>query len=364
LNSYGNSSELEDARGGFIGLEVLSNTNTTASVRLTVREPLLFTPPFLDTDISEEMGFVNCDQFTFTFILSDLSYMWSHASSGNTITSITPSFFAAPKLIYSASTAPLTMKIPDHVKYPYYTVVRFPNADLTLAAGASQQVQYQNIQLNGIPNKIFLFAFRRPQDRSYLTSNSYASIEQCNIQFNNVTGILSSSTKEQLYSICVENGVQMTYNQWSKYVGSVLCLELGKDIPLSDSEAPGKRGTYQLQPTVTFKNNSSSSVVYTPYAVVVSEGIFHIESSGLKRQEISPLTTEMILNAEETDVKFTSLDRIQGGGFKDWLPIIGKAIKYGGPMASELVGNILESTSVSGQSGGAFMSKEELRRKR
>ncbi len=361
LNSYGNSSEMEDARGGFIGIEVLSNTNTTASVRLTLREPLLFTPPFLGEAISEDMGFVNCDQFTFTFNLSDLSNMWSHSSAGNTISSITPSFFAAPKLIYSVATAPLTMKIPDHAKYPYYTVVRFANSDLTLTPGSSSQVQYQNIQLNGIPNKVFLFAYRRPQDRSFLTSNSYASIEQCNIQFNNVTGILSSSTKEQLYTICVENGLQMTYNQWSKYVGSVLCLEFGKDIFLNDTEAPGKRGNYQLQPTVTFKNNSSSTVVYTPYAVVVSEGIFHIESSGLKRQEISPLTTEMILNAQESDMKFSSVERTEGGSFKDWLPLIGQAVKVGGPIASQVIGDIMESTK---SSGGALISKEELRRKR
>lgn len=361
LNSYGNSSELEDARGGFVGIQVLSNTNTTASVRLTLREPLLFTPPFLGEAISEDMGFVNCDQFTFTFNLSDLSMMWSHASSGNTISTITPSFFAAPKLIYSAVTAPLTMRIPDHAKYPYYTVVRFPNADLSLTAGSSSQVQYQNIQLNGIPNKIYLFAYRRPQDRSFLTSNSYASIEQCNIQFNNVTGILSSATKEQLYSICVENGLQMTYNQWSNYVGSVLCLELGKDIPLDDSSGPGKRGNYQLQPTVTFKNNSSSTVVFTPYCVVVSEGIFHIESSGLKRQEISPLTGEMILNAQESEMKFTSVERTEGGAFKDWLPLVGALVKTGGPIASQVIGQMLQNSE---SSGGALMSKEELRRKR
>ncbi len=47
----------------------------------------------------------------------------------------------------------------------------------------------------------------------------------------NKTGILSGFTSQQLYNISVENGVNMSWGQWSRRVGSILCLNIGKDIP-------------------------------------------------------------------------------------------------------------------------------------
>lgn len=365
LASYGNSSELEDARGGFSGLTVVSNTNTSAVVRLAIAEPFSFLPPFIPEDISEDMGFVNVQQFTFQINLSDLSYMWSHSSAGNTISSVTATFYQAPSLAYTVVTPPLTMKIPKTVKFPYSTFVRFPQSDLTLASGASQQIQYQNIQLNSIPTKIFLFAFRRPQDRTYNTSESYATIENVNVQFNNVSGILSGASKRQLYAIAVENGIQLTWNQFDKYVGSVMCLEFGKDIFLNDTEAPGKLGTYQLQPVITFKNASSATVVYTPYCVVQSEGIFTIHESGLKTQDVGTLTGSEILNAPVEEIKYSSIEKTSGAGFgSSALQTALKAAKVGLPVLNNLVQMVPDDILGSGYSGGAKMSREELRRKK
>ena len=37
-------------------------------------------------------------------------------------------------------------------------------------------------------------------------------------------------TQQQLYNISVENGINMSWGQWSQRVGSILCLAMGKDV--------------------------------------------------------------------------------------------------------------------------------------
>lgn len=369
LNSYGNSSEgTVDGRGGFAGISVVSNTNTAAVVDITVTEPIALLAPFIFSDSSNEKGFINVQQYTFLFNFTDLTRWWSHSSLGNTISTIVATVPSQPKMLVSYCTVPELLDVQLPISYPFYKVERFTNSEVTLTTGSSSNQTLNNLQLNSIPHSMYIFARQRPSDRTYLTSDAYASIESVSIIWNNKSGILSGASKQQLYSICAENGLAMGYNQWAKFSGSVLKLEFGKDIPLGQLDAPGKLGTFQLQVQVTFKNQSSATVIYTPYIVVVSEGIFRIGKSQ-KNTEVGILSSEDVLAASEKgpdyNMDYVTVEDDRGGDlisgikklipiYKKFQPIVQKVVEEG----MDLLGDKFDNFDLK---GGKKLSRLDLR---
>src|SRR5690606_32698689 len=132
------------------------------------------------------------------------------------------------------------------------------------AAGVTNPLSSNNIQLNSIPRRMYIYVRERNQDL-YSTPNNpdtYFSIENISIQFQNKNGLLASASKQQLYEISVKNHCNMSWTQWSGgpvvnsalpfgstanhygTIGSILCIEYASDIGLDSIEAPGKLGQY------------------------------------------------------------------------------------------------------------------------
>lgn len=215
-----------------------------------------------------------------------------------------------PKFLLTYYSPQLNMPVPKLLHYPYYEIGRYvTNANLLLAnnnplvpavpapAGASQtQFSVNNVSFHSIPKRIFIFCAQRKSDKTLNSPDVYARIDRISLNWNNRAGILSSSSQYQLYKIAVKNGSDQSWDQWTKYQGSVLCLEMGTDIPLSAVQASGARGNWQLSYTIDFTNLQPVDVTYQVYTIAVQEGYMSINDS-IVSLDVGVLTEQSILDA-------------------------------------------------------------------
>ena len=186
------------------------------------------------------------------------------------------------------------------------------------------------------------------------------------MNWNNNAGLLSSASAYDLYRIAVNNGCEMSWEQWSQYTGSVLALDFGKDIQLGDLEAPGKLMTSQLQIDVTFVNtNISNNITYALYIIVVSEGTFTIVDNRCITQ-LGVVSENDIFEASK-NIEYAPqhhFANIYGGEFFDGLKSL---IKRGGHKAVDVAVDVAEramtghGVSGNGYSGGKMISRKSLK---
>ncbi len=238
------------------------------------------------------------------------------------------------------------------ITYPYFDVQRFgTDTSNTIAPGDTWNFQSNNLQLNSIPRRVYVFIRERNQDL-YSTSthpDTFFSIETpFSVTFQNKNGLFASATKQQLYQQCVKNHCGLSWTEWSggpvnapytspfqggvptlSTVGSVMCIEFATDVGLdqSNGEAPGVLGQYLLQIVGTATNISSRPIIPTLYVVVVSEGSFTIEGWGKASTNIGVLSKDDVRMAQNSPwVSYKNVEEVNGGNFLSGLKDFGKRI--------------------------------------
>lgn len=331
LALYG-SNDYQIPRGGH-PITVVSDDGSTAIVRFVVNEPLRLSPfNWLDTDAP---GLVGVQTLNINATLGDFSRMWSHAYSGTyAITGITGSFYAPPELDYQVISPDISVGINKQrpYLYPYQEITRYVTTGPSLAKGASSTVSTNTVQLNAVPSRVYIYARQQNSDllgsSPWLNSDSCANITACSITFNNNNSLLAAASEYQLYAMSVKNGLQMSWPQWKKYCGSVLCVEFGSDLGLQNlGLAPGTGGSFQLQANVTFNNPITTSnttpattITYAVYVVVIQDGSL-VSSNGTFSTAIGILNNENVIAAIKNEdipyVPFNRMKSIYGNGFFD-----------------------------------------------
>ena len=152
------------------------------------------------------------------------------------------------------------------------------------------------------------------------------------VSWNNYNGTFSNATAWDLYKMSVKNHCNLSWNEWSGgpvysagslstvvgTVGSPICIEMGTDIGLKDTEAPGMLGQFQFQATLNVVNtNQTSSVTPTLVVCVVSEGTFTIIDNRSVSQ-IGVVSAQDVLDAKQhlSDyVDYENVPEVNGGNF-------------------------------------------------
>lgn len=220
------------------------------------------------------------------------------------------------------------------VTYPFFECQRYPTDLGTINAGQQFNAVSNAIQLNTIPQKMYILIRERNQDlySSPTHTDTFLQIQNINVTYQNTNGIFNSGNMMQLYQISRSNGCSLSWSQWSGQpmysgtgsysntmtgVGSIFCAEFGKDIALSsDLDAPGKICNTNLTVNVIGQNTTPRNINCTMYLIMVLEGTFVIEGIGRASQNIGVLTSQDILDASKKP--FFSWDDIQevnGGDF-------------------------------------------------
>lgn len=366
-------------RGDFL-INVISNAAGagTAQVRFETSEPLFLLSPFGQKNITDEPGLTGISTLVLTVnFRSDLSRVWSHASSGQNITGITVSFYAAPELVTFFVQAPPSLELnisKNPLIVPYTSIIQFKSNTTQMTSGSTYQHTFQNLSLTSIPNSLFIFGQVSQTDKTFGLTDTFLSIENVNLTFGTIQSQFVQYTKQDLYNISVNNGLKfMSYSDFAQNVGSVIKIDLGKDVSLSNDGllAPGSTGSFNIQLVVTFKNNYSNTRNFTFYCVTFQEGsitirdqISVIEQSGITKENVfsASYQTKDVLVAKGGNL-LSSLGKL--------IPLVTNAIEVGTEIGEDIAPLIIGSGMKGGKSvggkviggkvmGGKILSKEDL----
>lgn len=367
LANYGSGLDnTPQPRGAFpfvVGANPVGNgvDPVTAVVDMDLCEALMLAPLWWGKGVSSEAFFnVTTMDFNITLLQGFANRLWSHAtaSGGVVISSASaviggqlngPTSFSnnSPFLFFTYITPQETQQdlVPNRaIAYPYYDVQRYTTAfGSSVAAGATITAISNNLQLNSIPRRIFIFMRKSnqalyninpitPAETGPMATDTFFSISNLSMQYQNKNGLLASASAQQLYLMAVKNGCTMSWTQWSGKsagagatfpaggvgtVGSVICCEFGTDIGLDSLEAPGKLSQGQLQVTVTATNISGVTIDNPElYIITVLEGIFTIEGLGRSSTNIGVITSADILDCQKSAaIDYRDIKGVGGGDF-------------------------------------------------
>ena len=327
LANYGENGA-EDPRGGFPVEIVAPNI-----IRVVLTEPI-FMSPFLSGFYGQDEGFVNVNQLNISYRWkSDLSQILSHSSLGGAITTVDVTMYQAPELLTTFITPDLTQPVPDLQILPYHKTQDYIKSVASLADNATTRVISDSIKLSQIPRKLYLFCRHNRQTSDHTTSDSFLAIQGLSILWNNQSGLFSSATQQDLFEISKKNDCNLSWSQWSKYRGSVMCIEFGKDIGLLDNEAPGVQGQYTLQIQMDVKNVSGAVFDAEFYQIFLMEGTFSI-AENMGRASLGNLTQQAVLASKSApEMDYHQFISLRGGGFfsglKNFINKVARGVQSG-----------------------------------
>ena len=351
LASYGENGA-EDPRGGF-PIQVID----ARTFRVVLCENIMLSP-FLSPFDAQDEGFVNINQINISYrFRSNLSQILSHSSLGNAITSVSVTMYQAPEILTTYITPDLTQAIPQLQVLPYHNSQDYIKNIGTVANGAEILCISDSIKLSQIPRKLYLFVRNQRSTSNQNTSDSFLKINRLSILWNNQSGLFNSASEQDLFEISKRNGLNLTYPQWSKYRGGVMCIEFGKDIGLLDNEAPGCQGQYTIQIQMNCQNDSGDNFIGEFYQVFLMEGTISI-SENFSRTSLGNLTNDIVLRTKEggREVDYQHYNNISGGGFwsglKNFVNKIATGVQDVLPIAGPLLSMIPGAAPIVAGVGG------------
>lgn len=354
-NSY------ENARGGF-PFEVVSMDSSSAVIDVVLCETLKLSPLSFNKSYGyqNENGFWGVNSMSiYLNLVSDLGKkLWSHSDlGGTTLTNISVQVQnqCSVQFLYVTPTIEelqLQQSIPQSV-YPYTNVQQFIVDGGTVAGNSTHQIISNNIQLQAIPYRIFVWAQKHENNKTVNDSDSFIPIKNVNIQLNGDSGILSDASTEQLYNICKKNGLIDSWNQFNGYErvisgtnnkviplsGSPLCFECGSDISLRQGFAPGMINQTNLQIQVNLRNYDTNPIPVQLYIVVMTEGTLRIEGSAAYFNTGILTQQDVLTPHEKINYSAYEYNKLYGGGFFDVLKDVGK---YLGSKGDKLLDKVLD----------------------
>jgi hypothetical protein len=383
------------ATAGGANYQAAANAITNINVQLRITEPVLVSPWTFAGDDSQGM-----------YGIQNLNAVYN-LSSGNTASclrfGITSTgvgaafrYVSAPvvtfvgatdvQLLFQFLTPHPSDLLPSRNVLPYYELPRYLSTNVpsfasgTPAAPSSTvTISSASIQLNQIPDKLYITVGLPIGSRTYDQADFFLPIQKISINWNNSSGLLSSATQQDLWRMSVENGINQNWLEFSGIAqanttstttpqiatcGSVLCLEYGKDIELKDDYyAPGSLGNFQLQFQVDCVNTTGAAISAGAYQLLVitqNSGVFSLER-GVASSYLGILTKSDVLEASRQKPEaYSDAIRMVGGGkvgnfFKRLAGTLGRAALKHGPALAEAA---LKAKMGSGASGGAKRMKD------
>ena len=378
----------KDATSGAKRRPLLADTDVYVSFEVT--EPLLMSP-FVFGSGHGKQGFYGIQTMNFQMNMApNANRAWRSAAFYNSaIANPTPKTativgFDSSQLLFQFLTPHASDMLDPRNVVPFYELPVYrtsnlaalparqnyghANTDGKFDAAPSVTIQSSNIQLSGIPDKLLIFVRKPPATLSCADTDSFATIGNISLNFNNQAGLLSSMTPEQLYRNSIQSGLaNMSWDefcgstvsvsdgaaggnsqlrrpytgmgaiqttiagtntghlgfQYSPTTGTVLVLSFAEVIQLTEEYyAPGSLGSFNLQLTLQVQNNHYEPWAAGSYELVIipmNSGVF-VNERGTSSTFLSLLTKQDVLDAlQQQPYSNSEIRRMVGGGFLDSL---------------------------------------------
>jgi hypothetical protein len=255
--------------------------------------------------------------------------------------------------------------------YPRY-LSTFTNSD-EMIPGQVKTLTSQNIQLNQIPGLIMISVRIPMSQQTYQNTSSFLSIQNISINFNSQSGLLASSTPQDLYNISYRSGCAQSFYEWQGYnnnfvngvppekdpavgtyavpTGSLLVLNPALDFSLPEFLSCGSLGQFSFQFNITVKNNYGDNVTPEICIITKNDGLF-VTQQGTSVIYTGILDKATVLKTKENEASmdFNTHQRLVGGRLNSsGFGAIKKMLKYHGVKTP-----VLDMMSGSGSSGGVM----------
>ncbi len=337
----------DDQRGGFNQVQIISNTPTSAVFELTFIEPLIISPLSV---FDNEPGLINVKSLDINFNMESnlIQKMISKAPIDAGVWNNTSiEIIEQPALLFTYYSPQLDKPISNSYIYPFIRLERYvTDYNDSVAPGQVIEITSNSLQLSTIPKRMYIFARRANSTLTVNSTDTFMRIENVSLSFGNRSGLLSSATPFQLYTMSANNGCDLSFQDWyGSYgtnsnravsgVGSVLSIDSSISLGLDPISAAGTQSQLNIQMTVKLQNINPTDT-YTKvalYVIVLSEGVFTMVNNHVQSQ-IGLLSGSEVLSAPLVSVVDSS--GASGGNFftklsniiKKVAPYVSKALPY------------------------------------
>jgi len=336
-----------------------SQTTTNADLySVDVMEDLYLSPGVWGEIANKVAGYANINNLTLNIRIADLKravrclsdpdYAYIGTSA---ISSIAVDFGtgnagknAELELTYITPDPVLSAKMPSVLAMDYDYIQSFISNTSTKLLTNSSQIVLQSVRLPSIPKRIYVYA--KPS-KSILTGaylnvlpDFFLPIVNLQITFNNRINLLANDIPQTLYNKSVANGLKDSFFEWQYGCGSIMIIDVAKDLGLEADECVGQANKYStLQIEATFSNSNLlyqgvadpallNASAYDYYILVESPGKAFITPSDCQFVLTGPSSAEVLALTSSMDkvVDHSDLDgkQVGGGAFG-----IGKLFKSG-----------------------------------
>jgi hypothetical protein len=280
------------------------------------------------------------------FNIPSSNTLWK-SYAGDIATGLVISDAAKLNLKYMSLHASQYAKLNSKNVLPYDEIISYKKL-FTVAASGTQTTDV--ISLRQIPNYIYMvvkpqYNSQKPQFSNHLCF----PISGMNITFNNVSGLLTSYTQEDLYQMSRRNGSMQTWSEFRGVVknksgveyagiGSIIVIDPVRDLGLSDFLSSGSLGQFSFQATVTFDNitghtfgagttsATSDEFQAIEIATICNYGGILINDKGSSSTMSGLLTKQAVLEAKagkNPTINYEELNEMVGGNFTKGLTHMG-----------------------------------------
>jgi hypothetical protein len=369
--------------GGASSLISTALTDTwTIELGIETTEPFMCLSPFTSNPYgTDQAAFIGINNMNFNLnIDSTCRRVWSSAlyntvanksvpyitsiSLGNSIGASAGHAFTEPRMLLNFLT--LQPHQYSHIKskniIPYYDTPRYisnqgqnqvipggyttgtqipnePNLNYQFL-GAQGQVTSSNLQLNIVPDYLIISIRKQMNEQTFSDTNSFLSIKQISLSFNNTSGLLANATPQDLWKMSVKNGSSQSwiefsginnntvYNPQEHYTpplgasypycscGSILVIS-PNDLNLPDFLSASSLGQFSVYFTATVLNQLNEDIVPEVCIIAVNSGVM-TTIQGQSSLNLGLLTKQSVLDAKQQD-PVDKLDtqeyaRLIGGG--------------------------------------------------
>lgn len=265
-----------------------NDTETAFQFKCVLQEILPISPLFWGH--REVKGLVGLDTLNVTLQLRDnltrliSSRIYDVAGANNLTVTVDQAELINSYLEFIYIKPRANMVLPRVIHYPYNNIKDYQTTGETLNRNETKTSTFNNIQLSGVPKRLYIFVKRQEATEKYYTTDTYARINNISVDLGTRSGLLGECSPQALYRMAVKNGYRGSWDSWYKYSGSVLCIDFGSDISLDLLDAPGALKQMQLSFRVNYTNIQSNrtlpgdptsevAIPFQVYAIVVFDGM-------------------------------------------------------------------------------------------
>jgi hypothetical protein len=328
------------------------NNTWVISIRATLTEPFLALSPFINCAPDMNAGLVGVNNMSMVLnvdstckrlfstannlvsggnslvgYISAINLGWATAPNGGTAQSVG---FANTRLLFNfLSLQPeqyakiSTKNVVPFLDYPRY-LTTFASGT-TIAAGGTQTLTSQSIQLNQVPDLILISVRVPMSQQNWNYTSSFLTINSIAVNFNNASGLLSTATQQDLYNISYRNGSSQSFYEFrgsadvpntgtylipvaptaqggvlkTPTTGSLLVLSPVMDFSLPSYLSASSLGQYQFQFNMSVTNQYGFAIAQPEICIItVNSGVFATQQ-GTSQIFTGILTKEQVLRTKE-----------------------------------------------------------------